>query len=154
MKRTIIILILLCITYISNAQKLKESDVPAAVKNAFTSMYPSASSVKWEMENTQYEAEFKESAVETSVIFDAAGTYVQTEVEIAVKTLPVAVGEYLSKNVPGKKIKEAAKITDAKGTVTYEAEAGGTDYLFDANGGFLKKDSDGPEDKDDDDNKK
>jgi hypothetical protein len=153
MKRTIIIFCLLAFTYISNAQNLKESDVPAAVKNAFTSMYPSASAVKWEMENTQYEASSKKAALKPRS-FEENGTYVQTEVEIAVKSLPVAVDDYLSKNVPGKKIKEAAKITDAKGTVTFEAEAGGTDYLFDANGGFLKKDSDGPDDKDDDDNKK
>ena len=89
-----------CIYVHLKCPKPKESDVPAAVKNAFTSMYPSASAVKWEMENTQYEGEFKESGVETSAIFDASGNYVQTEVEIAVKSLPGAVSEYISKMCP------------------------------------------------------
>lgn len=150
MKRTIIMLCLMAFTCILNAQNLKESEVPAAVKTAFTSMYPSAASVKWEKENGNYEAEFKESGTETSAIFDGSGTYIQTEVEIAVKLLPRAVTEYVSKNLAGKNINEAAKITDAKGTVTYEAEAGNEDYIFDANGNFLKKDSDSGDTEDDD----
>lgn len=152
-KKTILIIILLAFTYISNAQKLKDSDVPTAVKTAFVKMYPSAISVEWEMENSKYEAEFKESGAETSAIFEANGTYVQTDVEIAVSSLPGAVSQYVTKNLKGEKIKEATKITDAKGTITYEAEVGGKDYIFDASGVFLKIDSDGPDDKDEDDKK-
>ncbi len=153
MKTTILIIILFSFTCVSNAQRLKESDVPTAVKTAFVKMYPGAISVEWEMENSKYEAEFKENNVETSAIFEANGTYVQTEVEIAVSSLPEAVREYVSKNLAGKKIKEAAKIIDAKGTITYEAEVGGKDYIFDASGVFLKIDSDGDDDKDDNDNR-
>lgn len=153
MKKTILIIILLAFTYISNAQKLKDSDVPTAVKTAFVKMYPGAISVEWEMENSKYEAEFKESGAETSAIFEANGTYVQTDVEIAVSSLPGGVSQYVTKNLKGEKIKEATKITDAKGTITYEAEVGGKDYIFDASGVFLKIDSDGPDDKDEDDKK-
>jgi len=45
----------------------------------------------------------------------------------------------LPKNIRAKKIKEAAKITDAKGVVTYEAEVTGKDLIFDASGKFLKE---------------
>ncbi|MEO8513091.1 MAG: PepSY-like domain-containing protein [Ignavibacteria bacterium] len=129
-------------TYGVNAQKLKEKDVPSAVKTAFTAMYPDAKQIKWEMEDKKYEGEFKANNVESSALFEANGTYVQTETEIPVSSLPEAVSEYLSKNLAGKKIKEAAKITDVKGTVTYEAEVGGSDYLFDSNGSFLSKSTD------------
>jgi hypothetical protein len=57
----------------------------------------------------------------------------------------------VSKNLSGKNIKEAAKIVDAGGTVTYEAEVQGTDYLFDANGNFIKIETDDPDDKEDND---
>ncbi len=148
MKKTILIIILLAFTSISNAQKLKESDVPTAVRTAFVKMYPGALSVEWEMENSKYEGEFKENSVETSAIFEANGTYVQTEVEIAVSSLPEAVSQYVTKNLKGEKIKEAAKITDAKGTITFEAEVGGSDYLFDASGVFLSKSTDSNDDDD------
>lgn len=150
MKKTILIVILLAITYISNAQKLKESEVPAAVKSALTAMYPDAVNVKWSMEDGKYEGEFKINSVESSALFEANGAYFQTETEITVSSLPDGVKEYVSKNLSGKKIKEAAKITGADGTVTYEAEIGKTDYLFDSSGKFLSKstDSDTEDEKD------
>lgn len=150
MKITIIILILLCAAYISNAQKLKESAVPSAVRTAFVSMYPNAKHIKWSMEDGKYEGEFKENSIESSALFEADGAYVQTETEIPASSLPETVKQYVSKNLAGEKIKEAAKITDAKSTVTYEAEVGGTDYIFDANGNFLKKDSESGDTEDED----
>lgn len=58
------------------------------------------------------------------------------------------MNDYASTNLSGKKIKEAAKIASADGTLTYEAEIGDFDYIFDANGNFLKKDA-GDNDADD-----
>jgi hypothetical protein len=43
-------------------------------------------------------------------------------------------------NIPVE-IKDAAKIVAEKGTVTYEAEIGNTDQLFDQSGNFIKKES-------------
>lgn len=142
MKIIIISFILFVLTYTISAQKLKESNVPEAVKTAFTAMYPDANHIKWSMEDKKYEAEFKQYGVESSVLFETSGAYYQTETEIPKSSLPEAVREYVSKNLAGKKIKEAAKITDAKGTITYEAEVGGSDYLFDANGVFISKSTD------------
>lgn len=149
--KTIIVIFSIAVLILSaNAQKLKESDVPAPVKTKFTSMYPNVTGAKWEMENSKYEAEFKENSVETSVLFEAGGTYVQTEVEIPISSLPAGVNSYASKNLPGKKIAEATQITSADGSVSYEAEIGGPDYLFDANGNFIRKDTDDKDTEDDD----
>ncbi len=142
MKKSIMIFVLMAVVYSVNAQKLKESDVPAAVKTAFTAMFPDTKHIKWEMENNKYEGEFKVNSVESSALFEASGTYLQIETEIPVSSLPEAVREYVSKNLAGQKIKEAAKITDANGVITFEAEVGGTDYLFDSNGGFISKSTD------------
>jgi hypothetical protein len=132
-----------------NAQKISEKDVPESVKTKFASMYPDVKMVKWEMENGKYEAEFKDIMAEKSVIFESNGTHVQTEVEIPVSGIPAAINEYVTKNLAGQKINEATEITSASGTISYEAEIGKTDYLFDANGNFLKKEADSSDTEDD-----
>ena len=131
-----------------SAQKIKEAEVPAAVKTAFAGLYPNTKVEKWEKEGANYEAEFEKSEVETSVLFDASGKLLETETEISVNDLPQAAKDYVAKNFPGKKIHEASKIVAADGTVTYEAEVD-ADYIFDANGNFMKKETeDGDKDQD------
>ncbi|MEO8210612.1 MAG: PepSY-like domain-containing protein [bacterium] len=152
MKKLIFVVCILGIALSVNAQKLKESDVPSAVQTSFSSMYPDTKKVKWEMEDGKYEAEFQQNNVETSVLFDANGTYIQKEVEISISELPDAVRNYVSANLSGQKIAEASKISDAGGIITYEAEINNHDYIFDQSGNLLKKESDENEqDKEDDD---
>lgn len=139
MKKAIITLMLICLVASAYAQKIKESAVPEAVKSSFAKLYPNVHNQKWEMEDGNYEAEFEVNEVETSVEFNAAGTLLMTEVEISVSELPASATDYIAKNMPGKKIAEASKMTDANGVVTFEAEVGVDDYIFDASGKFLKK---------------
>jgi len=148
------------------AQDVKEADVPAPVKEAFAKKYPGLKA-EWEKEDANYEAEFegkrmsvnmetgkgRKEEVEGTVLISPDGTILETEEEISVTSLPAGVVDYVSKNFGGKKVKEAFKITDSAGKVTYEAEVGKDEYLFDANGGFLKKMEEKGE-KDDDDKKK
>ena len=91
------------------AQQLKESEIPALVKAKFVSLYPGTKDVKWEKEDNKYEAGFKQNKTETSVLIDVMGNMLETETEIAVSSLPQAVADYVSKNIAGKKIKEASK---------------------------------------------
>ncbi len=149
MKNLIFIVALSLGVGFANAQKVKEADVPAAVKDGFKKQFPASKVEGWEKEGGNYEAEFDQNKVEASALFDASGKLLETEVEIKVSELPKAVTDYMNKNVPGKKIKEASKITDAAGKISYEAEAGEADYIFDANGGFVKKEVEKEDDKDD-----
>ncbi|MEO8664887.1 MAG: PepSY-like domain-containing protein [Ignavibacteria bacterium] len=141
MKTLIFAILITGIALNANAQKLKESNVPSAVKTTFSSMYPGVKNVKWEKEDGKYEAGFEENKIETSVLFDANGIYTQKEVEIPVSELPDAIKNYVSANLSGKKIKEASKITEANGSISYEAEIGNQDYIFDQSGNLLKKES-------------
>lgn len=134
----------------ANAQKMKEADVPAAVKSSFSKSHPNVKVEKWEKEQNNYEAEFHEGKIEMAVLMDANGKLVETEKEISVSELPKEVSEYAAKNLGGKKIKEASKITDAAGVVTYESEIDDVDYIFDAKGGFLKKETEAPDGEDKD----
>lgn len=135
---------------LASAQTVKEADVPAPVKDAFKKQYPSAKVEEWEKEAANYEVEFHENKVETSVVYDSNGKFIESEVEIKESELPKGVADYIAKNLLGKKVKEAAKITDAAGKVNFEVEIDNVDYIFDSNGSLVKKEvekeSDGDKD--------
>ncbi len=151
--KTIILLCLVAVGCNGNAQNLKESEVPGAVKTKFASMHPAVKNVKWEKEDGKYEAEFESNKIEASELFVANGTHVQTEVEIPVSSLPKGITEYVIKNLSEKKIHEATKITGANGTITYEAEIGDADHLFDAEGNFIKSELEDNDTEDEDEKK-
>lgn len=113
--------------------------IPAVAKSSFTKLHPQATGVKWEKEEGGYEASFKENGKDMSVVMDAKGTLKETETDIVVAELPAAIRAYVAKQMPGKKIKEAAIIVDAAGTKMYEAEVGGKDLMFDVNGKLMKQ---------------
>ncbi len=139
MKKLALMTVAAMITSLTFAQKLQEKDVPASVKTAFQKNFPQAKVEKWEKEGSNFEAEFELNKTEQSVLFDAQGNLLETEVEIELNQLPKGVLEYVKANYKGQKVKEAAKITDAKGTLTYEAEIKGMDILFDSTGKFIKE---------------
>lgn len=142
MKLFVFLLAAMMMASCSNAQKMSEKDVPEAVKAAFNQKYPNVEKAGWEMENTNYEANFEVNEVENSAVIDASGNILETEVEIGVAALPENVKKYMAENYASQKIKEAAQITNANGTMTYEAEIKGMDLLFDANGNFIKESKD------------
>lgn len=121
------------------AQKIKEKEVPNLVLENFKKMYPNAKEVEWEKEDGNFEVNFDLNEIDNSVLFDEKGTILETELEIELNLLPVGVMEYIKSNYVGKKVKEASKITDAKGAVTYEVEIKGKDLLFDKEGKFIKE---------------
>lgn len=124
------------------APKLSEVEVPAPVKSKFASLYPGIKAEKWEKENGNFEVKFHQNKTEMSILVDASGSLLETETEIEVSALPKAVADYVTKNKPGKKIKEASKITDVKGVMTYEAEVEKTDLIFDKDGKFIRESKD------------
>lgn len=126
-------------------------DVPAAVKTKFAAEYPNAKKVKWDNEDGKYEVHFEVNGAETSATYDANANKLATESEVEVSALPKGIADYFAKNHPGQKIQEAVKITDDKGTITYEAESKAGDFIFDANGNFLNKKEKKEEKEDDDD---
>ena len=138
MKKLLFLLAVMASVSFANAQKVSEKEVPAVVKSALQKSHPNAKGLKWEKEKGNYEAGFEVGETDYSVLIDASGNILETEVEIKTDALPASAKAYITKNYPGKKIKEAAKITDAKGVVTYEAEVDGKDLIFDNSGKFLK----------------
>ena len=124
------------------AQKTKEKDIPAAVTSAFQKNFPKAEELRWDKEGSNYEASFEWNEVDQSVLFDARGNTLETEMEIAQNELPKAALDYVAAHYNGKSVKEAAKITDASGKVTYEVEIKGKDLMFDNSGTYLSSSND------------
>ena len=139
MKKSILLFAVAFTTITANAQKMKEADVPAAVKGAFTKAYPNTKAGSWVKENGNFEAEFDFNKAEMSVLIDPSGNITETESEIKMSELPKAVTDYCAKNFAGKKITEVSKIVDAKGVVTFEAEINKMDEIFSADGTFIKE---------------
>jgi hypothetical protein len=139
MKKLALMMVAAMITSLTFAQKLQEKDVPAPVKTAFQKNFPLAKVEKWEKEGVNFEAEFELNKSEQSVLFDAQGDIIETEIEIEISELPYGIVDYVKTNYKGQSVKEAAKISDTKGTLTYEAEIKGMDLLFDSNGKFIKE---------------
>ncbi len=139
MKKLVLMMVAAMITSLTFAQKLQEKDVPAPVKTAFQKNFPQAKVEKWEKEGVNFEAEFELNKSEQSVLFDAQGGIIETEIEIEISELPNGIVDYVKTNYKGQSVKEAAKISDTKGTLTYEAEIKGMDLLFDSNGKFIKE---------------
>lgn len=121
--------------------KSHKIDVPEIVTTMFSKEFPDKK-VKWDMEDGDFEAEFKINGSDASAVYDKKGHRKALEVAIKTSELPAPILEYLKQNYPTNKITEAAKITDDKNVLTYEAEIGkegkSYDVLFEANGKFIK----------------
>lgn len=129
-------------TTLANAQKIQEKEVPAKVKTNFQKQFPNAKSVKWEKEKENFEVGFEQNKTKHSVLINSSGGILETEIDIKSNELSPTIKGYIAKNHSGKKIKEAAKITDSKGIVTYEAEVDGHDLIFSDKGSFIKSEKD------------
>jgi len=142
MKKLALMMVAAMITTLTFAQKLHEKDVPAQVKASFQKHYPNIKEVKWDKEGKKFEASFDLNKKDHSVLFDAQGNILETEVEIELSQLPKGILEYVKTNYKGEKVNEAAKITDANGIIVYEVEIKGLDLLFDSNGKYIKETKD------------
>ena len=125
------------LAFAQNIKKTGANKIPPTVVNAFHKDFPAAKDVEWEKEGANYEAGFVLNKQEISALYDGAGKKLETEQEIATAQLPAGAMNYIKTKKLGN-IKEGSKIVKNNGAVEYEAEVKGHDYLFDANGKFLK----------------
>jgi hypothetical protein len=141
MKKTFLALLLFSFSaLLVNAQNLKESQVPAAVKSALKKKYADAKNVQWEKEKGNFEANWGgKSKEDNSVQFTANGDFIEIVKAIPVSQLSAPVLSYVKAHYKGAKITEAGKVTDARGKLSYEAEVNKKDIIFDEKGNFIKE---------------
>jgi hypothetical protein len=143
MKKTLTVAVMLAgaaVNYLM-AQDISASKVPEKVKTAFVQKYADAKKVSWEKENGNYEANWGgKSGEDNSAQFTPSGTFIQIVQAIPINQLPTTVAGYVKTHYKGTAIKEAGKVTDAAGKLSYEAEIKGKDLIFDEAGNFIKED--------------
>jgi hypothetical protein len=142
-------LLTICVAFFSvycvqAQEKSKKVEVPTAVKSAFEIKYPKAEKVSWGVENPgEFEAEFVLNGVESSVVFDSNGQFLESEIEMKESELPQTIKTTIAKDFAVYKLGDIAKSINAKGVVAYEMEASkGKDKYeisFDVNGKLLNK---------------
>jgi hypothetical protein len=142
MKSKVLIFALLLL---SVAVFAKHTDVPKAVKESFAKLYPNASNAKWDHEKKHnFEVEFKDNGIETSVIFDKNGNLVESESTIQNTELPANIEKTINSKYNGYKIVKAEKNIDAKGKVCFELDIKKDkmkkELIFDKDGNFVKED--------------
>lgn len=139
MKKLIGLAIIVLVLNTSCSQNTKESEVPKAILETFSSNFKDAKVESWDKEKDGgYEAEFDYNGVETSATFSADGKLMETEQEIEKSALPSEITEYVSKNYSGKEVSEVAKITTPEGAIMYEVEIDKKDVMFDEKGNFIR----------------
>ncbi|HEY4195126.1 MAG TPA: PepSY-like domain-containing protein [Mucilaginibacter sp.] len=132
-------IVALAICSVAKAQKLKNAIVPASVTAALKDKYPKAGKVTWEKEKGNYEANWGgKSGEDMSVLFTPSGSFVEQVEAIKPEALPAPAMSYLKDHYKGTKVKEAGKVTDAAGKITYEAEVKKLEVVFDEQGKFVK----------------
>ncbi|MFP5042222.1 PepSY-like domain-containing protein [Parasediminibacterium sp. JCM 36343] len=138
MKRILFATLVLASTQLQ-AQKLKDDKVPAIVKTTFAKNYSQAATPKWELEHGNYEVSFVQDGKKMSLLIDATGKLLETEVAIKEGEFPKEALAYMAGHYKKAKISETARITKAGGEVIYEAGLKGKDVLFDKAGNFIKE---------------
>ncbi|MEI7526131.1 MAG: PepSY-like domain-containing protein [Mariniphaga sp.] len=144
MKKIVVLLsACLLISLLGYTQKIAPDKVPAPVRQAFAKKFPAATEVKYEMEQKDYEINFKDKGVEMSANFDATGKWLETETEIKQSDLPKEVSASVDKNFAGFKISEVAKTETPDKGLIYEMDLKkdkeGFEVQFSPKGDILKK---------------
>jgi hypothetical protein len=153
MKKVIIVLMIGSMSIAAIAQETdkeekneKQITVPALVKESFAKDFPNVKEVSWSDEDSDFEAEFKLDNAFCSANYDTNGHRKELETTIKNEQLPKSALDYIGKNYSNYKLIEAAKITNDKNIVIFEAELGlngeSFDLIFDTNGKFLEKEQD------------
>jgi hypothetical protein len=122
MKHSFSVLLLAALACLpAQAQTLKPSQVPPAIKQALQAKFPAVKSAEWKMKSDKnYEAEFTLNGVDTAVKFDAAGKWLETESTIPRSKVPQAVQDSVARHFSGYKVIETQTLQPFSGPLIYE----------------------------------
>ena len=144
MKAIIFAITSLCIgATAAYAQKIAPEKVPGGVQANFKKQFAQAAKVEWEMEEADYEVNFKNNGVESSAKYTKDGSWLSSEQEIKKAELPAAVLQAVEKEFPKAELDEIEKVTYPGNKIAYEMEVEKDkkkfEVQFSPNGQVLKK---------------
>ena len=144
MKAISIVMAFICLgASAAYAQKINADQVPTNIQSAFNKQFTKPYKIQWEMEEADFEVNFKNKNVEYSAKYDKQGKWLETEKEVKKSELPIIIQQALEKEFPKAEIEESEKITYLTHGVVYELEIEKDkqklEVQFSAEGNLLKK---------------
>ncbi|MHB8260583.1 MAG: PepSY-like domain-containing protein [Bacteroidia bacterium] len=145
MKKIVIAMAFVCLaTSATYAQKINEDKVPATALSNFKKQFATATKAQWEMDDADFEVNFKNNGIEYAAKYDKQGNWLETEQEIKKSELPVAVKQAVEKEFPKAEIEETEKVTypnniPAIYEMEIEKDKQKFEVQFSAEGKLLKK---------------
>ena len=121
----------------------KSEKAPQEVLSAFSTKFPEATKVKWEMEKKgEWEAEFKLNGKEYSANFSVNGDWLETEYSIKESEIPANIRAILDQNFSNYEADEV-EIAESPSGSSYEMgiEVGDEEFevIIDSSGNLKKK---------------
>jgi hypothetical protein len=112
-----------------DAQKIKDNDVPQAVKTAFEKEFPNTTLADWKIKDGNYKASFTNGSKKQMAEFGASGELISKGEKISKDELPTPVGDAVKQGYSSSDVGEI-----------YRVEKGGqTLYLVKLEGNAPKK---------------
>lgn len=104
-------------------QKLKPEEVPAVVKAGFKTKFPGIKDGLWVLNKGQYEVEFMEDSRMHEGVFNAAGEWIETEMEISKSEVPeLVMNAFKASAYKDLKIKETEMLSTPEYKTVFELE--------------------------------
>ena len=112
----------------TNAQDIKEKDVPQAVTSALTQKYTGITNTEWEREGDNFEAEFDREGTEHTVLLNPSGEILMTKSDVLLNDLPQPIKSALDQKYKGMPVDDT-ELLEKDGQTFYqlEVEEKGTD---------------------------
>ena len=120
-KRATTLLVVLCVAVYAFADDVKESSIPAAVKNVLYTSNPQAKNVEWEYKAKRgyYEAEFRVGRLEHEMKISTDGKLIYSKRDINLQDIPQKIADYIDREYGSPKIL-GAEFIYANGSEEYE----------------------------------
>lgn len=134
----------LAIVSASQAQNISQDQVPSVIVNKFSTQFPKATDVEWEMDGSFYAVDFEIGwNTDHEIWYNAEGNIIRHIEDIATSELPQAVKDKIKTDFNGYSIDDPERITD-NGKVSYKMELNALtqqdwEVMMDAEGNALSK---------------
>ena len=143
MKLLLSITLFCAFAFASNAQVVREADVPVSVKNKMTQLFPDANAAVWKSDMPGFmTVDFVQGKTRKSATFTTSGGWVSTEVAVKPEEFPAAASTYVNTNYADGKMTQCVKAeTSTKKTYECRVKSKGTQYelVFDETGNLAMK---------------
>lgn len=141
MKRFIGFIGFVLFTGIAFSQNINQSDIPAVVLNAFQIKYPNAADVKWKLEKSNYQIEYKVNSKANKLRLDYKGNVLEHSQDLYISEIPKAVLNTIKNKVAYFDVQDADKLEKDGNTIyitQFKNDGKGYYFWINENGDLLK----------------